>query len=145
MPSGCGSPKLLDVKPFIDEKLTAFLKKNTLGYRDVRLTFFPGHCILIGDPALPQRKWLSREKGRLRGHCAGTHSVQKLRSHPHSFLSLCPPPSKPSETRLALFSECIHHLTTSHPSPTATGSSPIISLLAYYDRLRNALLPRWPH
>lgn len=41
------------MKPFIDEKLIATLKKITFRTHRLQVNLFPGHCIFIRDPALP--------------------------------------------------------------------------------------------
>ena len=60
------------------------------------MSFFPGHFILTGDPALPQRQWLSRGGGGEREASNATCRHQRwpeTQESPCSFLSL---PSAPS-------------------------------------------------
>lgn len=101
------------------------------------MNFFPRHCILIGDPVLPQRNWPSQRNGRPPVPSRSQPPALPRNSGVTLTLSLpcLPPYQNPQPIRPALFSECIHHLGTSHPSPMPLAPAHIISPLACYSPL----------
>ena len=115
--------------------------KPILGYRGLRLSFFLGHCIFLGDPALPQRKWLSLGNGKP----PMIWCRLEIQGSPLLFPSLPFPYPHPShqQIQMALFSERTHSLATSHPSlPLAPAHNISPGLIQQPPKL---LLPCWPH